>query len=100
MQQITAEVGTAACDNNSQCKTLAVGSKACGGPASYLAYSTKQSNGEKLTRLATADAAAQKAKEASSGMVSTCSLVMDPGAVCTAGRCVTAGGTGNELPVR
>lgn len=100
MQQITAEVGSARCDSTAQCKTLAIGSKACGGPERYIAYSTKQSDATRLTRLASEDAAAKKAQNARSGMVSNCAMAMDPGATCSAGRCVTATGVGGDLPVR
>ncbi|NHZ81627.1 hypothetical protein F2P44_20435 [Massilia sp. CCM 8695] len=86
--RITAEIGDAACDNASQCRTLPVGSKACGGPAGFLPWSTKRSNGELLARLAAEQAAAEKKVNEKSGMMSTCSVEQDPGATCNAGRCV------------
>ncbi|MDQ1832747.1 hypothetical protein [Massilia scottii] len=86
--RITAEIGDAACDNASQCRTLPVGSKACGGPAGFLPWSTKRSNGELLARLAAEQAAAEKKMNENSGMMSTCSVEQDPGATCIAGRCV------------
>lgn len=89
MTQINAEIGAASCDAAAQCKTLAVGAKACGGPEGYLAYSTKISNGARLAELAARDAQARKKADARAGMVSTCSIVSDPGATCDAGRCVT-----------
>lgn len=92
LQQIQAEVGTAACDTAQQCKTIAIGHKACGGPESYLAYSTKSSDSAKLARLAADFAAERKNQDLKTGRMSTCSLVMDPGATCSAGRCVAAGG--------
>ena len=98
MDKLKAEIGEAACDTAAQCKTVAVGSKACGGPEGYLAYSTKNGNGAKITQMAAEDAAARKASNERSGMVSNCMMAMDPGAVCTAGRCVT--GSGSDLPVR
>lgn len=91
MDQLKAEIGDAACDNSQQCKTVAVGSKACGGPETYLPYSTKRSDSARVARLAAEDAARRKAADQRSGMVSNCMMVMDPGAVCTAGRCVTGG---------
>ena len=100
MQQINAEIGTAACDAPAQCKTLAIGAKACGGPESYVAYSTKQSDGAKLTALAARDAEARKKADARAGMVSTCSVVSDPGATCDAGRCVTLQRTTGSSNVR
>jgi hypothetical protein len=91
MQQLRAEIGTAACDNTSQCQTVAIGNKACGGPESYLAWSSKASDGAKVRRLAEAHSANRKRENEASGMLSTCSAVMDPGATCSAGRCVTGG---------
>lgn len=91
MDQLTAEIGDAACDNSQQCKTIAVGSKACGGPEAYLPYSTKRSDSAKVSRLAAQHAAQRKASDERSGMVSNCMMLMDPGAVCTAGRCVKGG---------
>ncbi len=92
MQQLQAEIGTAACDSNAQCKTIAVGHKACGGPESYLAYSTKSGDAAKVARLAADYSAERKAQNVKSGMMSTCSVVVDPGAVCNAGRCTAGGG--------
>lgn len=91
MQQLRAEIGNAACDSSQQCKTVAVGNKACGGPESYLAWSSKASDGATVRRLADAYSAKRKSDNLASGMVSTCSAVMDPGATCSAGRCVTGG---------
>lgn len=90
MQQIQSEIGDAACDSSAQCKTVAIGHKACGGPESYLAWSTKRSDGAKIARLAADHAAERKAQNTKSGMMSTCSLVIDPGATCSAGKCVAS----------
>lgn len=87
-EQITLAIGDAACDNAQQCRTLPVGAKACGGPAGYLAWSTKRGNGELLARLAAQQAAEERKKNEKSGMMSTCSIELDPGATCSAGRCV------------
>ena len=92
LQQLETEIGAAACDTSAQCKTIAVGHKACGGPESYLAYSTKTGDAAKVARLAADYSAERKNKNAKSGMMSTCSVVVDPGASCNAGRCVPAGG--------
>lgn len=86
--RITAEIGDAACDNASQCRTLPVGSKACGGPAGFLPWSSKRANGELLARLAAEQATAEKKVNENSGMMSTCSVEQDPGATCSAGKCV------------
>ncbi|MBY0236925.1 MAG: hypothetical protein K2W93_18225 [Burkholderiaceae bacterium] len=87
-QQIQAEIGDAACDGPQQCHSVAVGAKACGGPDAYLAWSSKRSNEAKLRALVAAHAQARKDENATSGMVSDCRMVTDPGASCQAGRCV------------
>lgn len=91
LQQLRAEIGNAACDSAQQCKTVAVGHKACGGPESYLAWSSKGSDAGRVNQLADAHRAQRKSQNAASGMMSTCSAVMDPGATCSAGRCVSGG---------
>ncbi|MGZ8288392.1 MAG: hypothetical protein ACXW2U_03170 [Telluria sp.] len=87
-QQIQAEIGDASCDTPAQCKTIAVGHKSCGGPESYAAWSSKNSDGAKLSKLAADYAAQRKAENERSGMVSNCMMVQDPGATCSAQRCV------------
>jgi len=93
LAQLQAEIGNAACSANSDCKTVAVGHKACGGPESYLPYSAKTGDAASIARLAAAYSAERKSQNAKSGMMSTCSVVLDPGALCQAGRCVSGGGT-------
>jgi hypothetical protein len=85
--QIQAEVGAAVCDGPQQCRTIAIGAKACGGPESYLAWSTQQSDGQKLKSLVAQHRSLREAELRRSGMVSDCSFVTDPGASCQAGRC-------------
>ena len=92
LQQLRTEIGSAACDNAQQCKTIAVGHKACGGPETYLVWSSKVSDAAKLRSLADAHGTKRKSENIASGMVSNCMAVMDPGATCSAGRCVTGGG--------
>src|ERR671923_506019 len=50
-RMIKAEVGEPAAKSGSQCKTIALGSKPCGGPATYLVYSTAVSDEGKLKQL-------------------------------------------------
>jgi len=85
--QIQAEVGAAACDAPQQCQTLAIGAKACGGPESYLAWSNQHSDGQRLKSLVAQHRSLREAEMRRSGMVSDCSFVTDPGAICLAGRC-------------
>jgi hypothetical protein len=87
-QRITAEIGTAACTRDADCRTLPMGSKPCGGPARWVAWSATVSRGDALQAMATDLAALQQQRQAAEGMMSTCSVVPDPGARCDAGRCV------------
>jgi len=95
LARIDAERGAAACDTDAQCHTIGIGHKACGGPERYLAWSSKDSDGTRLRALVAEHAAARRAEDTKNGMMSTCSVVPDPGATCAAGHCVLrAAGTG------
>ncbi|MHA4869352.1 hypothetical protein ACXZ1M_16795 [Duganella sp. PWIR1] len=86
-QKIQAANTNLACDDNSQCHSIGVGSKACGGPENYLAWSSKNSDGAQLKALVEQHSAARRAEDKRLGMMSTCSIVSDPGASCRAGTC-------------
>ncbi|KQQ32933.1 hypothetical protein ASF61_12620 [Duganella sp. Leaf126] len=87
-QQIQAASANAVCDNSSQCHALGVGAKACGGPESYIAWSSKQDDGAALKQLVARHAAARRADNVREAVMSTCSMVSPPGASCQANRCV------------
>ncbi len=93
--QMRALVGTAACTDSAQCKTVPLGARACGGPEGYLAYSTSVTQAAPLQALAERYAQQQREANARSGMASTCQFIADPGAQCRAGACVL-GTTGPE----
>jgi len=84
IKAITALIGDAACDSDSQCKTLAVGAKACGGPEYYLAWSTKRTDAAALREAAKSNVIATRNMAANRGGVSNCVFVSDPGAYCAA----------------
>lgn len=90
-EQIREEIGDPTCSAHDQCRTLAIGHKACGGPEAYRVWSTRVSNGPRLQSLAQAYQKARREEVQQSGRVSDCSMVVDPGARCEAGRCVPAG---------
>lgn len=97
--RISAEIGDAACDSSQQCRTLAYGHKACGGPERYVAYSTKRGDSARLAQLAQQLADQRRRQDEAEGMMSTCSAVLDPGAVCSAGRCTLQPGTPGGAPL-
>ena len=98
-RRIVEGIGPAACQADGECRTLPVGAKACGGPASWLAYSTRSSDGAQLLVWSDALAARQRQQQQARGQASTCSVVPDPGAACVAGRCTIqrSGGAGGAL---
>lgn len=87
-RQIQAANADASCETNSQCHTIGIGAKACGGPENYLAWSSKSSDGAALKALVGQHAAARRADDERAHMMSTCAVVSDPGASCRAGVCV------------
>jgi hypothetical protein len=102
LARIEAARGNAACDSDDQCHTIGVGHKACGGPERYLAWSSRNDDGTRLRALVAEHAAARQAEDTKKGMMSTCSVVPDPGATCAAGQCVlraTNNGPGGMAPV-
>ena len=92
LAEIRRQIGTPACGDSAQCRTLPVGAQACGGPQDYLPYSTQQNEGSALRALAERSHAERKASIAASGEMSTCMLKPDPGAVCVAGTCQLGSG--------
>lgn len=95
LEQIRAMIGSASCSEASQCRTLPVGARACGGPEAYLAYSTANLSEPALQALAERYSAERRAENEKSGMSSTCQIIQDPGAECRAGTCQlrSAGGS-------
>ncbi len=79
---VDALIGEARCDSQAQCRTIAVGAKACGGPAGYRAWSVLGTDETALRRLAEQQAQAQREANAKAGLMSNCAMVADPGAVC------------------
>lgn len=92
LAQIRAKIGTATCTDSSQCRTLPLGARACGGPEAYLPYSTANNAETALKALGERYKQERQAQNEKSGMVSDCRFMMDPGAVCQAGTCQLAPG--------
>ena len=86
--RIDADIGEPRCADDGQCRTLAVGENACGGPMVWLAYSTVGARGDALQASASKLAALQRRRYELTGQLSTCQYTPDPGAMCKAQRCV------------
>ncbi|MCV2362380.1 hypothetical protein LNV23_02825 [Paucibacter sp. DJ1R-11] len=87
LQELEVEIGDARCNSDAQCHSLAVGAKPCGGPEGYRAWSSQGSEGAKLKTIAERQAAARRAENEASGLMSNCAVEPEPAASCQAGRC-------------
>jgi hypothetical protein len=92
LARIHALIGTPGCSADSQCRSLAVGERPCGGPESYLAYSTARATDAELQALGASYRAERRKANAEAGRVSDCRFMPDPGALCRAGTCVLGAG--------
>jgi hypothetical protein len=75
------------CVNDGQCHSLALGASPCGGPETYLAWSSARISPGEIDALGKAYAVQRRDANAKSGRMSTCRFTPDPGAVCRAGVC-------------
>ena len=89
-------IGTAPCDNKSQCKTAGYRIKACGGFMTYLVYSAKNTDQTLLDSIKKYNAL-DKARVTNDGIVSACMFLTAPEVMCTAiegiKRCIVDTGT-------
>ncbi|MFL6658248.1 MAG: hypothetical protein ACJ8GW_09265 [Massilia sp.] len=94
-ERLASAIGDAACDSAQQCKTMAYGHKACGGPERWVPYSNKGGDAANIVAMGAAYEAEQRNLALKNGGMSTCSVAVDPGATCSAGHCVlqSAGGS-------
>lgn len=87
LARIRTLVGTPDCASDSQCHTLALGGRACGGPDGYLAWSSAKTSQAELEALGERYKQERRAADQAVGAMSTCQVMTDPGAVCRAGVC-------------
>jgi hypothetical protein len=87
LARLRALAANAACTEDSQCHTLALGTRPCGGPEGYLAWSSAQTRPADIQSLGEQYKAERSAANVASGAMSTCQFLPDPGAQCNAGTC-------------
>lgn len=92
--EIKAMVGTAAASEPAQCKKVGFGHKPCGGPESYLIYSTQGLDETQLLQKVSRYNQLIQAEQQRLGLVSDCAVVPEPGVALVGGFCV-ASGTGD-----
>lgn len=90
--EILALIGDAQADNVEQCRVVGFGAKPCGGPAGYIAFSTKQKNESVIMALITKYNAAAKAENERLGLMSDCAVVPKPAVVLQDGVCTLQAG--------
>ncbi len=92
-EQLKQLIDDQSCDNSSQCKVLPVGSRACGGPSSFIVYSTKTADTAEVEKLAKDITALEKQFNAANDMMSICQHLTAPGAQCSENTCVRIEGS-------
>ena len=89
-KMIRSMVGTAQASSYQQCRLLAVGSRSCGGPEYYIAYSTESVDEATLLKLAEDYAELKQAVDAEQNIVGTCEVLPEPKLVYVDGFCRAA----------
>ena len=89
--EIKAEIGTPAAEERAQCRTMALGVKPCGGPWTYLVYSTAVSDEAKLRKLVDEFNELDRKRNEEDGLISDCSVVSEPKVTLADGVCSIAG---------
>jgi len=85
--QAKAVVKTDGCGSAAECRTAAVGSRACGGPRYYLVYCAKTTDSAALAQKLDAVAAAEREYNLHYKVVSTCEFRMPPIVALSGGSC-------------
>ncbi len=75
-------IGEAGCEGQGECRAVGIGAKPCGGPESWLAWSTRTTDSRALQDAVQALAQARIAENKAAGLASDCAMRPDPSAVC------------------
>lgn len=75
------------CSNSGQCEVIAFGSKPCGGPWEYLAYSSSDTDVGLLIEMVNTFNQLQEEYNLKNGIISDCAFVMPPEVTCADGQC-------------
>lgn len=86
-KEIDREIGKPRAKRLSQCRVIALGAKACGGPKSYLIYSNLQTNENKLKRLVDQYNSLEEKINKETNAMSDCMFIEEPKAVLVNGMC-------------
>ena len=89
-QEIKAMIEPPIASNLTQCRTIAFGAKGCGGPATYLIYSTARTDERRLRQLVNAYNRRAAERNERLGGISDCLFVSPPPVALVGGQCVAA----------
>lgn len=76
------------CVEDQQCRVLAVGSRSCGGPEQFLAYSVTQTDSKLLAITNDRYRKMKQEQQQRLGQLSTCQVLTEPVAQCLQQQCV------------
>jgi len=85
-------VKTDGCSSAGECRTAAVGSRACGGPRYYLVYCSRTTDSAALFKKLDAVAAAEREFNTKYQIMSTCEFRMPPTVALSGGSCQAQSG--------
>lgn len=85
---IDAQIGEARCGKDEDCKALAIGANPCGGPEAYQAYSTLDTEVDKLKTLAKKYKTVRKTLHAKTGTMGACVVIPEPQVHCKNQHCI------------
>jgi hypothetical protein len=95
-ESIAQQVGTAACSSPAVCRTLPLGSKPCGGPRQYLIYSLAVTDSARLAADAARYSQAEAQRNREKGLMSDCSMLIEPQVSCISGKCAAVKSEGRR----
>ncbi|MBI4410962.1 MAG: hypothetical protein HY541_00560 [Deltaproteobacteria bacterium] len=85
--QIQTLIEDRSCNADDDCYTIAYGSKACGGPQTYLVYSSLAADVESLESLVEEYNQLEDEYNAEEDVISTCDIAIEPEIACTDETC-------------
>ena len=88
-ERITLLIGRARCNNIVNCRIVGLGSRPCGGPEEYVAYSIWDTQAGKMSSLAAEYNFLREEVNAAGGTVGICNVLPEPAINCINARCVT-----------
>ena len=91
-RELRALARTDGCGSASECKSVPVGVKACGGPHSYLPYCARTTDEAALLAKAEELRRAEQAWNTATGRASTCEMALEPRLELVGGTCRAATG--------